>query len=243
MRPLYRFELRYYCFTSMATTSGPPLGGFATSSSSSAAVNIPQISGCRGGCTCGCGCIKCPCRALVASIDPNREEYGGEGTLLPFGVNALTQPTSYVSTSSVDSVDESSGAPAPTAITPAGRPANFDTIRDIHGQADAARIAEDKVDRYLNDADECPWKYFVEKSVTSGVRDDDAGFFGPAELDGSMQNNGTLSSNEQFVLATFISSLSQRTPSVGMSEAIRDVGSGLVARGGVEAGHRYLRLN
>ena len=176
----------------MASASGPPVGEVATSCSSSAAINIllPHRRACCA-CSCKCGCKCCLCRCQIETIDPNREEYGGEGTLLGAGTNAITQVTSFTSTGSMDSVRESSDAPAPTSTAPT----SFDTIRGFYGQQDPARLAESKMAYYLNEVDDDrPWESFLEKSVTSDAMDEDAGFFGPVELDGSMQNNAPLSS-------------------------------------------------
>jgi hypothetical protein len=138
------------------------------------------------------------------------------------------------------SVRESSDAPAPTTTAPT----SFDTIREFHGQQDPARLAENKMGHYLNEADdESPWDYFLEKSVTSDALDDDTGVFGPVELDGSMQNNADLSSGAQSTLSSFTSSLSQRTPSLGMSDMVRGAGGMFGSRGAPTLGHRYLRLN
>jgi hypothetical protein len=140
----------------------------------------------------------------------------------------------------MDSVGESSDAPAPTSTAPT----SFDTIRDFYGQQDPARLAEGKMAHYLNVVDDdCPWESFLEKSVTSDAMDEDAGFFGPVELDGSMQNNAPLSSGAQSTLSGFTSSLSQRTPSVGMSDIVRGSGGMLGHQGAPTAGHSYLRLN
>jgi hypothetical protein len=212
----------------MTSASGPPVGGVSIGRSNSAAIDILHTNSCYVDCTCRCGCMNCCCHIRVVTIDPNREEYGGEGTLLGIGARAITQPTSYASTSSMDSVKESSGAPAPTATTTLGL-ASFDTIRDIHGQQDLSRLAENKVAHYLSEAeDECPWRYYLEKSITS---DEDAGFFGPVELDDSMRNNARFSSGDQSMLSSFMPSLSPRPPSVGTSDVIRGVGGVFGPRG------------
>jgi hypothetical protein len=231
------------CSTSsvMAPASGLSVGGVATSSSTSAAINIslPHRRACCA-CSCNCGCKCCLCRCQIETIDPNREEYGGEGTLLGADTNAITQVTSFTSTGSMESVGESSDAPVPTSTAPT----SFDTIREFYGQQDPARLAESKMAYYLNgDDDECPWENFLEKSVTSDAMDEDAGFFGPAELEGSMQNNAPLSSGAQSTLSSFTSSLSQRTSSVGMSDIIRGSGGLFEPRGAPTARHSYLRLN
>jgi hypothetical protein len=225
----------------MASASGPPVGEVATSSSSSAAINIllPHRRACCA-CSCKCGCKCCLCRCQIETVDPNREEYGGEGTLLGAGTNAITQVTSFTSTGSMDSVRESSDAPAPTSTAPT----SFDTIRGFYGQQDPARLAESKMAHYLNGVDEDrPWESFLEKSVTSDAMDEDAGFFGPVELDGSMQNNAPLSSGAQSTLSSFTSSLSQRTPSGGMSDIVRGSGGMFGPQAVPTAGHSYLRLN
>lgn len=179
----------------------------------------------------------CPCHSQVSSADSNQQEYGGEGTRL--GVGA----PSYVSTNSLSSVKESSDAPDPTATKPVAPP-SYDMIRSVHDRHDPASIAQTKMDRFLNELDdECPWPFFLEKSITSDATDDDPALFGPIEVEGSMHNNAPVSSAEQSMLSSFISSLSPRTPSVGVSDVIRGVGGISGPRGGVEPGHRYLRLN
>ena len=230
----------------MDSGSGPPGGAVATSSSGSAAIRIllPHRRNCRA-CSCNCGCEYCLCRCQIEAVDPNREGYGGEGTLLRTSTNAITQVTSSVSTGSMGSVRESSDAPAPTTTTPTTTaPTSFDTIRKFHGQQDPASLAESKIAHYLNVADdECPWESFLEKSSTSDAMDEDAGFFGPAELGDSMRNNPPLSSGAQSMLSSFTSSFSQRTPSVGMSDIVRGAGGIFEPRGAPTAGHSYLRLN
>jgi hypothetical protein len=211
----------------MASASGPLGGAVATSSSSSAAIKIllPHRRDCRA-CSCNCGCECCLCRCQIETVDPNREKYGGEGTLLGAGTNAITQVTSYVSTASMDSVRESSDAPAPTTAAPTTTaPTSFDTIRKFHGQQDPASIAGSKIAHYLNEADdECPWESFLEKSVTSDAMDEDAGFFGPVELDDSMRNNAPFSSGAQSTLSSFTSSFSKHMPSVRTSDIVRGAG-------------------
>ena len=97
---------------------------------------------------------------------------------------------------------------------------------------------------YLNEVDdERPWESFLEKSVTNDAMNDDAGFFGPVELDGSMQNNAPLSSGAQSMLSSFTSSLSQRTPSAAMSDIVRSAGGMFGPQDAPTAGHSYLRLN
>jgi hypothetical protein len=219
----------------MASASDPPGGGVATSSSSSAAIKIllPHRRDCCA-CSCNCGCTYCLCRCQIETIDPNREGYGGEGTPLGAGTNAITQVTSYASTGSMDSPRESSDAPAPTTTAPT----SFDTIHKFHGQQDPARLAESRVAHYLNEADdECPWENFLEKSLTSDAMDEDTGFFGPVELDDSMRNNAPFSSGAQSMLSSFTSSFSQRTPSIGMSDIIRGAGGMFGPRGAPTAGH------
>jgi hypothetical protein len=221
----------------MNSSSGPPVGGFATTNSSSA-IDIPQTDGCHAGCACRCGCVKCSCRTRVITIDPNREEYGGEGTGLGVGAVATAQSTSYASSNSLGSVRESSDAPVPMQAAATIAPPSYDTIRSVHGRQDPARIAQTNVERFLNEPDdECPWKHFLEKSVTDDAVEDDSGPFGPMEMDGSMRNNATFDSDERSVLSSFVSSLSPHAPSVGLSDVIRGAG------GGADPRHRYLRLN
>ena len=225
----------------MASASGSPGGAVATSSSSSAVISIllPHRRDCCA-CSCNCGCEYCLCRPQIETVDPNREGYGGEGTLLRPGANVITQVTSSVSTGSMGSVRESSDAPAPTTTAPT----SFDTIRKFHGQQDPASLAESKIAHYLNEADdECPWENFLEKSTTSDAMDEDAGFFGPVELDDSMRNNAPFSSGAQSMLSSFTSSFSQRIPSVGMSDIVRGVGGMFEPRGAPTAGHNSLKLN
>jgi hypothetical protein len=138
----------------------------------------------------------------------------------------------------MSSVRESSDAPAPTTTAPATTTAtSFDTIRQFHGQQDPASLAENKMAHYLNEADdECPWERFLEKSAPSDAMDEDAGFFGPAELDDSMRNNAPFSSGAQSMLSSFTSSFSQRVPSVGMSDIVRGVGDMFGPRGAPAAG-------
>ena len=230
----------------MASASGSPGGAVATSSSSSAAISIllPHRRHCCG-CSCNCGCECCLGRCQIETVDPNREEYGGEGTLLRAGANAITQVTSFVSTGSMGSVRESSDAPAPTTTAPTTTaPTSFDTIRKFHGQQDPASLAESKVAHYLNEADDqCPWEHFLEKSITSDAMDEDGGIFGPVELDDSMRNNAPFSSGAQSMLSSFTSSFSQRVPSVGMSDLVRGAGRMFGPRGAPTAGHSSLRLN
>jgi hypothetical protein len=220
----------------MASASGSPGGAVATSSSSSAVISIllPHRRDCCA-CSCNCGCKYCLCRKTV---DPNQEEYGGEGTLLRAGTNVIT--TSYVSTGSMGSVRESSDAPAPTTTAPT----SFDTIRQFHGRQDPASLAESKMADYLNEADDdYPWERFLEKSIPSDAMDEDAGFFGPVELDDSMRNNAPFSSGAQSMLSSFTSSFSQRISSVGMSDIVRGVGGMFEPRGAPTAGHNSLKLN
>jgi hypothetical protein len=212
----------------MASASGPPKGGVATSSSTSGAIGIllPHCRACCAccACSCKCGCKCCLGRCQIETVDPNREEYGGEGTLLGTGANAITQVTSYTSTDSMGSVREGSDAPGPTSTAPT----SLDTIREFHGQQDPEHLAESRMAHYLNEVDEeRPWESFLEKSVTSDAMDEDAGFFGPVELDGSMQNNAPLSSGAQSMLSSFTSSLSQRTPSIAISDIVRGAGGTL----------------
>ena len=228
----------------MTSSAGPLVGGVATGSSRSAAINIPSPQ-CRGscGCFCNCGCNDCSCSSRVDIIDPNREEYGGEGTLLGVAAQAITQPTSYTSTSSTNSVQQSSDAPVPTARTTIA-PTNLDTIRDLHGRQDPARVAQTNMDRYMNEADdECPWEHFLEQSLTSDAMAEDTGLFGPMEVDGSMRNHAPLGSGEQSMLSSFMSSLSLHTPSVGLSDVVRGTGDVFGPRGDPRPGHNYLRLN
>ena len=221
----------------MNSPSGPSRGGVATGSSSSAAINIPQARGGCCGCNCACNCANCSCRRRIDIVDPNREEYGGEGTPLGVGAQAVTQPTSYDSMGSMGSVKESSDAPAPTTSATAA-PQSFDVIRNSYGRQDPARVAECNMERYLNEPDDaCPWPDFLEKSVTGDAVNEDCALFGPMEVDGSMRNNVPFNAGERPTLSSFISSLSLHTPSVGMSDAVRGVG------GVFEPGHRYLRLN
>jgi hypothetical protein len=229
------------CSTSaaMASASRPPVGKAATSSSTSAAINIvlPHHRAC---CACSCECKFCLCRRQIETVDPNREEYGGGGALLDASTNAITQVTSYASTGSMSSARESSDAPDPTSTAPT----SFDAIREFHGQQDPAGLAQSKMMHYLTEVDdEHPWESFLEKSVTSDAMDEDAGFFGQAELDGSMQNNAPLSSGAQSILSNFTSSLSQRAPSIEMSDIVRDAGGMFGSRSGPTAEHSYLRLN
>lgn len=153
--------------------------------------------------------------------------------------------TSSVSTGSMGSVRESSDAPAPTTTAPTTTaPTSFDTIRKFHGQQDPASLAESKMAHYLNEADdECPWENFLEESITSDAMDEDAGFFGPVELDDFMRNNAPFSSGAQSMLSSFTSSFSQRIPSGGMSDIVRGAGGMFEPRGAPTAGHSYLRLN
>jgi hypothetical protein len=227
----------------MASSSGPSVGGLATRTSSSAAVDIPQTKGCRRSCLCGCDCMKCSCRTRLIIIDSNRDEYGGEGTHLAVGALAPTQSRSYASVNSVGSVKESSDAPLPVGAAIVAPP-SYDIIRSVHGRQDQTRIAQTNMERFLNEPDdECPWEFFLEKSTTSDAVEDDSGPFGPMEIDGSMRNKATLDSGEQSMLSSFMSSLSPHTPSVGMSDAVRGAGGAFGSRGGAEPGHRYLRLN
>jgi hypothetical protein len=227
----------------MTSFSGPLVGEVATGSSSSAAIDIPKTKGCRGGCTCDCGCVNCSCHSRVDIVDPNREEYGGEGTRLDIGAHAITQPTSYLSTGSMRSVKESSDAPAPTANATTAAPQSFDTIRDLHGGQDRTRLAQNKMDRFMNEPDDdCPWEHFLEKDFTSDAMEDDSGAFGPMEVDGSMRNRAPFSNGERSMLSSFMSSLSLHTPSAGKSDIVLGVGGVFGPRGGSGSGHSYLRL-
>lgn len=212
----------------MTSASGPRVGGFATSTSSPA-ISIPQTNGCNRS-----------CRRQVSSVDSNQQVYDGEGTRL--GVGA----PSYDSADSLSSVKESSDAPDPTAAKPI-TPSSYDMIRSVYGRQDSIGVAETKMDRFVNEPDdECPWRHFLEKSITSDASQDEPGFFGPIEVEGSMRNNTPVSSAEQSMLSSFMSSISPRTPrtpSVDMSEVICGVGGFSGPRGSVEPGHRYLRLN
>jgi hypothetical protein len=93
--------------------------------------------------------------------------------------------------------------------------------------------------RFPNELDdECPWKDFLERSMTSDATDDYPPVFGPIEIDGSMCNNINTSSAERSTLSSVASSPSPCTPSISVSEALRGVGG---PQGGVEPGHRYPR--
>src|SRR5256885_8262449 len=227
----------------MTSPCGSPIGGLATHYPSSAAINIPQTSRHICGCTCNCSCSNCSCRHQIDIGDPNREEYWGEGTAPGRGAQAVTSPTSSASSNSAKSVKESSDAPGPTA-TAAVSPPTYATIRKLHGRHDPTRIAQTAIDRFMNEPDdECPWKYFLEKLVTSNRTDEDMDFFGPMDSEDSTRNNAPLSNDEQAILSNYMSSLSPHPPSVGFSDIVRGAGGVFAPRTGAGPGHRYLRLN
>lgn len=221
----------------MPSPSGPQLGAVATGSSTSAAIDIPQTK--RNACGCGCKCENCSCRSRVDIVDGN----GGEGTLA--GLDAL--PTSCTSGNSMRSVKESSDAPVPPAMAVAtNAPQSYDTIRSIHGGHDRKNLRAASLERFFNESnDECPWRYFLEQSMTSDTAgEDDTGAFGPMELDGSMQNDAPPFDNgEPSPLSSFMASLSLHTPSMGTSDVVRGAGGIFGPRGATEPVHRYLRLN
>jgi len=173
--------------------------------------------------------------------DRNREIYGGEGTAL-LGVGAQAdQANSFATASSIGSVQDSSDAPVPFT-TASAAPPSFDTIRSLNDRQGAAQLAESKMERYLNEADdECPWGNFLEKSITSDAADEDSGLFGPPDMEDSMQNNVPLSSGDRSMLSSFMSSL--QTPSVGMSDVLRNAGARFPSRRGSDRENCYLRLN
>lgn len=216
---------------------------------SSTAINIPStnpnVSGCRG-CSCNCECKNCLCWDLVDANDANQETYGGEGTFLVIGTQTI-QASSYATASSMASVQESSNAPAPfAAANTRAPPPSFDDIRSILGHQDAAQLVTGKLKRYLEESDkECPWRDSLGESVTSNamMEEEEAGLFGPIDLDGSSMVNNPLSSGERSMLSSFMSSL--QAPSVGMSDVVRNTGTRFPSRRGSdwEKENCYLRLN
>lgn len=165
---------------------------------------------------CGCRCGGCTCSACyghgnVFMPDSNCETYGGQGT----SVIALSRDLSNLRATSLEAQGPKNVVAAPPSLELLSR------LNDHN----PARLAESRTEQYLDDLDDAPWRYFTsERSLTSDATEMSGLFFGPMDLEGSMENN-PVSSSSASALSSYKSAMSVRSEAA--SAVIKHAGAAL----------------
>lgn len=199
----------------MHETTHTQTAGLPSGQQSSQGIAIPfKSTACSSGtmalcgCRCGgCTCLSCSNRGLVSMPDPNREAYGGQGT----SVDALSNHFSSLNASSFE-------APVPKNDI---APPSVELLSKLN-EYTPTQLAETRTEKYLDDIDDAPWRHFVsERSMTSDATEMSGMFFGPIDLESSVENNPG-SSGSRSMLSSHMSVRSESA-----SAAIKHAGAAL----------------
>jgi hypothetical protein len=205
----------------MVYLSHSPPDGLPSEQQSSAGIAIPSkhttsssdtMMGC--GCRCGgCSCSTCCSHRPVSIPDSNRETYGGQGT----SVDILSNNSVNLNASSLE-------AQGPKNIIVA--PPSLDLLGKLNEHT-PGQLAEARTGQYLDEIDDAPWLYFIsEQSMTSDASEMSGLFFGPIDLEGSMENN-PVSSGNRSMLSSYASAMSVRSDAA--SAVVTHAGAALTA--------------
>jgi hypothetical protein len=145
--------------------------------------------------------------------DSNRETYGGQGT----SVDILSSNSVNLNASSLE-------AQGPKNIIIA--PPSLDLLGKLNEHT-PGQLAEARTGQYLDEIDDAPWRYFIsEQSMTSDASEMSGLFFGPIDLEGSMENN-PVSTGNRSMLSSYASAMSVRSDAV--SAVVTHAGAALTA--------------
>lgn len=172
-----------------------------------------QTSSC--GCRCGgCTCSSCSSHHHISMLDSNQEAYGGQGT----GVDALSADLSNLNTSSFEAHDPKNVIVAPPSL---------ELLTKLNGHISSAQRAETRTQQYVDDIDNAPFRHFIsERSMTNDATETSGLFFGPMELEGSMENNPA-DNGGRSMLASYSSAMSVRSDAA--SALVQYAGAALAA--------------
>jgi hypothetical protein len=217
----------------MVDLSHSPPDGSAPEQHSHRGVAIPSKSNSTSDARscCGCLCGRCTCPACCFSHDnltmpdPNRETYGGQGT----SVDGLSTHFSTLNPSSLEARE-----PKPVVVAPP----SLELLSKLNEDT-PAQLAETRTEQFVDDIEDAPWRYFLsERSMTSDATEMSGLFFGPIDLEGSMENNA-VTSGSRSMLSSYMSAMSVRSDAA--SALVQHVGEALTAARPTP-GLQYLKL-
>jgi hypothetical protein len=146
--------------------------------------HIGSSSGIMTPCGCRCGGCSCLCcsRGHVLVLDPNRITYGGQGT----SAGTFLSDAADLNGSSLE---------AQQPQTTVNVPPSLELLSKLDDRTQA-ELAEARTEKYLDDILDAPLCHDVLGSGMPGDAPEMSGmFFGPIDLDGSMENNPASTAN------------------------------------------------
>ena len=160
--------------------------------------------------------------------DSNREIYGGQGTR----VDILSNDFANLNASSLEAQ-----APKPVIVVPP----SLELLSKLNEHT-PAQLAEARTELFLDEMDDDPGRYFLsERSMTSDASEMSGMFFGPIDLDGSMENNA-ITSGSHSMLSSYMSTMSGQIDTA--SAVVKHAGEALTIARPILGNqrHPYLKL-
>lgn len=160
--------------------------------------------------------------------DSNRITYGGQGTR----AGALSNDLPDLNASSLEAQQPKNVVVAPPSLE----------ILSKVNERTSAELAEARTEQYLGDIDDAPWRYFTsEPSMSSDATETSGMFFGPIDMEGSMENNPA-SFGSRSMLSSYMSAMSLRSDAA--SAVVQHAGAALTAARPTPGNQRnpYLKL-
>jgi len=164
-------------------------------------------------------------------LDPNRITYGGQGT----STGTFSNDIPDLNGSSLEAQQPQTTINAP--------PPSLELLGRLDHRT-PAELAEARTEKYLEDIGDAPWCHDPSDPGMTGDAPEISGmFFGPIDLDGSMENNPVPSTSGRSMRSSYMSGMTLQGEEAA-SGVVQHAGAALAAvrLAPVSQRHQYLEL-